>query len=118
MAPELPASGGDAPAALHESLYRAVAETVVDGLVVIDDTGVIEWLNAAATTMFGYRADEVRGRNVSMLMPAPFHDEHDGYQRRYLTTGERRIIGIGREVRGRRADGTEFPLSLAVGETT
>ncbi|MGE4083786.1 MAG: nitrogen regulation protein NR(II) [Vicinamibacterales bacterium] len=118
MAPELPASGGDAPAALHESLYRAVAETVVDGLVVIDDTGVIEWLNAAATTMFGYRADEVRGRNVSMLMPAPFHDEHDGYLRRYLTTGERRIIGIGREVRGRRADGTEFPLSLAVGETT
>jgi len=118
MAPELPASGSGAPATLHESLYRAVAETVVDGLVVIDDTGTVEWLNAAATTMFGYTADEVRGRNVSMLMPAPFHDEHDGYLRRYLTTGERRIIGIGREVRGRRADGTEFPLSLAVGETT
>ena len=103
---------------LHDSLYRAVAETVVDGLVVIDDSGAIEWMNAAASAMFGYALEMVRGQNVNVLMPPPFHDEHDGYLRRYLSTGERRIIGIGREVRGRRADGTEFPLWLAVGETT
>lgn len=118
MDAETPVAPGGSPGALHESLYRAVAETVVDGLVVIDAAGTIEWLNAAATTLFGYRAEEVCGRNVSVLMPAPFHAEHDGYLQRYLTTGERRIIGIGREVRGRRADGTEFPLWLAVGETT
>jgi PAS domain S-box-containing protein len=111
----VPAAG---PEVLHESLYRAVAETVVDGLIVIDEAGTIEWMNVAATTMFGYPADALHGRNVATLMPPPFHDEHDAYLRRYLSTGERRIIGIGREVRGRRADGTEFPLSLAVGETT
>ncbi|MGD9906282.1 MAG: PAS domain S-box protein [Vicinamibacterales bacterium] len=115
QADRLAAAEGD----LHQAqaLYRAVAETIVDGLVVIDERGVIEWLNPAATAMFGYSAEQLRGRNVSVLMPAPFHDEHDGYLRRYLATGERRIIGIGREVRGRRADGEEFPLSLAVGET-
>ncbi len=116
MASEAPPPA-DRPPVLHESLYRAVAETVVDGLVVIDRAGTVEWLNAAALAMFGYRAADVLGKNVSVLMPQPFRDEHDGYLQRYLTTGERRIIGIGRVVRGRRADGTEFPLSLAVGET-
>jgi two-component system sensor kinase FixL len=112
-----PSPGHVAAGELHDSLYRAVAETVVDGLVVIDEHGAIEWMNQAASTMFGYAVATIRGQNVRVLMPAPFHDEHDGYLRRYLTTGERRIIGIGREVRGRRADGSEFPLSLAVGET-
>jgi two-component system sensor kinase FixL len=112
-----PAPGHSVAGELHESLYRAVAETVVDGLVVIDEHGIIEWMNQAATAMFGYAVETLRGQNVKVLMPAPFHDEHDGYLRRYLTNGERRIIGIGREVRGRRADGSEFPLSLAVGET-
>jgi two-component system sensor kinase FixL len=104
---------------LHQAqaLYRAMAETIVDGLVVIDERGSIEWLNPVASQMFGYDLEQLRGQNVKLLMPAPFHDEHDGYLRRYLTTGERRIIGIGREVRGRRASGEEFPLSLAVGET-
>jgi two-component system sensor kinase FixL len=112
-----PAPGHVAAGELHDSLYRAVAETVVDGLVVIDEHGAIEWMNQAASAMFGYAVAAIRGQNVKLLMPAPFHDEHDGYLRRYLATGERRIIGIGREVRGRRADGSEFPLSLAVGET-
>lgn len=111
------APGHVAAGELHDSLYRAVAETVVDGLVVIDEHGTIEWLNQAASAMFGHPVEAIRGQNVKVLMPAPFHDEHDGYLRRYLTTGERRIIGIGRQVRGRRADGSEFPLSLAVGET-
>lgn len=115
QADRLAAAEGD----LHQAqaLYRAVAETVVDGLVVINGRGTIEWLNDAALRMFGHAAADVLGHNVSVLMPTPFREEHDGYLRRYLETGERRIIGIGREVRGRRADGTEFPLSLAVGET-
>lgn len=108
-----------AEGALEESqaLYKAVVETIVDGLVVIDATGQMGWSNPAAQTLFGYAADELVGRNVSMLMPPLQAGEHDGYLRRYLATGERRIIGIGREVRGRRKDGSEFPLYLAVGET-
>src|SRR5690606_15453190 len=74
--------------------------------------------NPGAERLFGYRAAEVVGRNVSMLMPAAQAAEHDGYLSRYLATGERRVIGIGREVTGRRRDGTEFPLELSVGEFT
>ncbi len=105
--------------ALEESqaLYKAVVETIVDGLVVIDATGRMAWSNPAAQALFGYAAHELVGRNVSMLMPPLEAGEHDGYLRRYLATGERRIIGIGREVRGRRKDGSEFALYLAVGET-
>lgn len=100
-----------------QALHRAVVETMVDGIVVIDAQGVIHWLNTAALRMFGYASRDLVGRNVSVLMPATEAVQHDGYLRRYLATGERRIIGIGREVRGRRQDGSEFPLSLAVGET-
>jgi PAS domain S-box-containing protein len=98
--------------------YKAVVETVVDGIVVIDDRGTIGWTNAAAARLFGYSTADLVGRNVRVLMPSPYRAEHDEYLRRYLTTGERRIIGIGREVRGLRQDGSEFPLYLAVGETS
>jgi len=101
-----------------QALHQAVVETIVDGIVVIDAAGIMAWSNVSAQRMFGYRADELEGRNVSMLMPPRESGEHDGYLRHYLATGVRRIIGIGREVRGRRKDGSEFPLYLAVGETS
>jgi two-component system sensor kinase FixL len=100
----------------REALLRAIIETSPDGLITIDQSGIIQSFNPAASRMFGYRAEEVIGRNVSCLMPSPDRERHDGYLARYLRTGERRIIGIGREVHGRRRDGTVFPVELAVGE--
>ncbi|HEX2446457.1 MAG TPA: PAS domain S-box protein [Vicinamibacterales bacterium] len=94
----------------------AIINTTVDGIIVIDAKGLIEAFNRGAERLFGYPASEVIGRNVSMLMPSPYHEEHDGYLQRYLTTGEARIIGIGREVTGRRRDCSVFPLHLSVGE--
>jgi two-component system sensor kinase FixL len=94
----------------------AIINTTVDGIIVIDAKGAIEAFNRGAERLFGYPASEVTGRNVSMLMPSPYHEEHDGYLDRYLTTGEARIIGSGREVAGRRRDGSVFPLHLSVGE--
>ena len=99
-----------------EVRYRAVVETAVDAMVVIDERGVVQSFNAAAERIFGYTADEMVGRNVSELMPEPDHSRHDGYLDRYRRTGERRIIGIGREVEGRRRDGTPFPLDLSIAE--
>jgi two-component system sensor kinase FixL len=94
----------------------AIINTTVDGIIVIDAKGRIEAFNRGAERLFGYPASELLGRNVSMLMPSPYHEEHDRYLERYLTTGEARIIGIGREVTGRRRDGSTFPLHLSVGE--
>ena len=99
-----------------ETRMQAIVDTAVDGIVVIDERGTVESFNRAAERIFGYGADEVIGQNVAMLMPTPYREEHDGYFARYHATGERRVIGIGREVAGRRKDGGTFPLDLAVSE--
>lgn len=100
----------------NRSLLQMIIATSPDAIITIDSGGIIESFNASAEQMFGYRANEVIGRNVSCLMPERYASEHDAYLARYLETGERRIIGIGREVAGRRKDGTVFPIELAVGE--
>lgn len=95
---------------------RTVLDSALDGMIVINEQGTVETVNRAAVAMFGYQEDEVVGRNVKMLMPEPYQSAHDGYLERYMGTGERRIIGIGREVIGRRKNGSEFPMDLAVTE--
>jgi len=99
-----------------EAHLRSIVETAVDSLIVIDERGIIEVLNPAAERLFGYAANEVLGQNVRMLMPSPYREEHDRYVVNYLTTGMRKIIGIGREVVGQRKDGAVFPIDLAVSE--
>ncbi|MGE4303115.1 MAG: PAS domain S-box protein [Novosphingobium sp.] len=100
----------------NTALVRAVLATVPSAMVVTDEHGRITLFSSAAQEMFGYREDEVLGRNVSLLMPSPHREAHDGYIARYLETGERRIIGIGRVVEGLRKDGSIFPTELSVGE--
>lgn len=100
-----------------EARLRAVIDTVIDGVVMIDNRGVIRLFNPASEWIFGYRAREVLGKNVKVLMPEPYQGEHDNYLAHYRATGERRIIGIGREVLGRRKNGDVFPMELSVGET-
>lgn len=101
-----------------EARWRAIIDSAVDGIIVIDSHGRIAAFNHAAERLFGYTIDEVLGRNVDMLMPSPYREEHDSYLSRYLATGRAKIIGIGREVQGLRKDGTTFPLHLSVGEIT
>ncbi len=101
-----------------QGLSRSILETAVDGIITINETGVIEAVNPAVERLFGYESGELLGRNVSMLMPSPVREAHDGYLMRYLRTGQRRVLGIGREVTGVRKDGILIPLYLAVGEVT
>jgi two-component system sensor kinase FixL len=100
----------------REAHLRSILDTVPDAMIVIDTKGIVQSFSRAAQRLFGYREDEVVGRNVSILMPQPYRDAHDGYLERYARTGERRIIGIGRVVVGERKDGATFPMELAVGE--
>ncbi len=95
----------------------AVMENVFNGIICIDSLGIIESFNSTAEKMFGYRAADVLGQNVKMLMPQQHREAHDGYLQRYLKTGERRIIGNLRQLEGQRKDGSRFPMELAVTET-
>lgn len=105
-------------ASSHAARWRAIVDTATEGIVTIDERGTIEEVNGAAERLFGFGSGELTGKNVRVLMPSPHQEMHDEYLRAYLKTGERRIIGIGREVMGRHRNGTEFPIDLSVGEGT
>ncbi|MBI3188832.1 MAG: PAS domain S-box protein, partial [Gammaproteobacteria bacterium] len=102
--------------ALNDSATRiqTILNTVADGIITINQHGIVEMFNPAAEHLFGYAASEVIGQNVKMLMPEPYHSQHDGYLQHYLTTGEVRILGTSREVVGLRRDGSTFPMYLAI----
>ncbi len=104
--------------AMKDSRQRhlSIVNTMLDGLITIDEKGLIEDFNRAAEQMFGYRTDEVRGRNINMLMPEPYHSAHDKYLDDFQKTGIAKIIGIGREVVGKRKDGSILPMHLSVGQ--
>jgi two-component system sensor kinase FixL len=100
----------------REARLSAILDTTVDGIITIDERGIIESVNAATERIFGYTGDELVGNNITMLMPSPYREEHGAYISRYLRTGEPRIIGIGREAEGQHKDGRRFPIDLAVSE--
>ena len=100
----------------REAHLQSILDTIPDAMIVIDELGVIQSFSATAARLFGWASKEALGRNVNFLMPSPYREGHDGYLLRYLTTGERRIIGIGRIVVGQRRDGSTFPMELSVGE--
>ena len=104
------------PPGIDSSLLRAVVDTAISGVILIDAHGRILMFNPACERLFGYHADEVIGQNVKLLMPSPYRDEHDHYLDNFHRIGVRKIIGIGREVSGQRKDGSSFPMDLAVGE--
>ena len=106
----------DAAPVGSDRLAEAILATAVDPIIVIDRHGIIREANAATSTLFGHARSAMVGQNVSMLMPEPYRSEHDRYVGRYLETGEKRIIGIGREVTAQRSDGSVFPIALAVSE--
>ena len=101
---------------MREQHLQSILETIPEAMVVIDEGGLVRDFSQAAERLFGWTAADVAGRNVSMLMPSPYREAHDGYLERYYRTGERRIIGTGRVVVGERKDGSTFPMELAVGE--
>lgn len=105
---------------LQESKIRlsSIIETAVDGIITISTKGIIETINPAAARLFGYTPEEVIGKNINVLMPSPYHEQHDRYIQNYHTSGERKIIGIGREVKGRKKNGSTFPFYLSVSEVT
>jgi PAS domain S-box-containing protein len=100
----------------REARLSSIIETAPDAIITIDPKGIVQSVSRAAERLFGYAAGEVIGRNINMLMPSPYREQHDGYLERYLSTGEKRIIGIGRKVEAQKKDGTIFPMELAVGE--
>jgi two-component system sensor kinase FixL len=100
----------------RERHFRSILDTVPDAMIVIDEHGIMQFFSSAAERQFGYTEPEAIGKNISVLMPEPDRSRHDGYLARYLRTGERRIIGIGRIVTGMRKDGTTFPMHLTIGE--
>jgi two-component system, LuxR family, sensor kinase FixL len=111
------AAAASADAAMAgEAQVKSILDTVPDAMIVIDERGIMQSFSSAAERLFGYSAAEAVGKNVKMLMPSPYRQEHDGYLERYRRTGERKIIGIGRVVVGERRDGSTFPLELSVGE--
>jgi PAS domain S-box-containing protein len=105
-----------APSSAAEERMRSVIDHVIDGIITINDRGIVSSFNPAAERIFGYKGDEVIGQNVKMLMSEPYHGEHDSYIANYVRTGHAKIIGIGREVVGRRKDGKQFPMELAISE--
>lgn len=98
----------------NNSSHQAILENVVDAIITITSHGIVHAFNTAGERIFGYSAEEVIGKNIKMLMPSPYREEHDSYLTRYLTTGKQKIIGSGREVVGQRKDGTTFPIHLSV----
>ena len=106
----------DRDSAARAAHLTSILDTVPDAMIVIDERGIMQSFSTAAQRLFGYEPAEVIGKNIKMMMPSPYRENHDGYLARYLSTGERRIIGIGRVVVGERKDGSTFPMELAVGE--
>jgi PAS domain S-box-containing protein len=104
------------PRHIDESKLEAILNSAVAAIITIDASGVIQTVNPATERLFGYEAEELLGQNIRVLMPSPYREEHDAYLANYIKTGRKKIIGIGREVKGQRKDGTVFPVDLAVSE--